>query len=430
MMTREEAFAILDSVLGAATAESVAVRLAGSCFGSTRLADNVATQCIRRADVSLDVTCAWGRRHASASTNDLRPEALREVVRRAEAAARLSPPDPEFMPPVPADEAARYPRVEDWCQATADLAPEEPPRQLEAGVAEVRRLGYRLSGAYAHGAGFTAFANSNGLKAYHRSTEASFRATVLAEDGSGWAQATATSAAGLDPGAVIREALRIAADSRRPVEFEPGRYTVLLRPAAVQEMLPWYMVCDAKATDEGRTFLRGRLGQQVCSERITIRSDPQDPRCPGAPFVGDGLAAGPVYWVRNGVLENLRRSRYWALKTGLPPSRGPTNLILDGGDASLDELIAGTERGILVTRFWYIRVVDPMTSLLTGMTRDGLFLIEDGRVTRPLRQMRFNEKVLTALSNVEALGKPERIEGCLVPPLRVREFTFSSTTRF
>ena len=195
-------------------------------------------------------------------------------------------------------------------------------------------------------------------------------------------------------------------------------------------MLPWYMVCDAKATDEGRTFLRGKLGQTVCSERIALRSDPLDPRCPGSPFVGDGLAAEPVYWVRHGVLENLCRSRYWAQKTGLPPSRGPTNLILDGGDASLQELVAGTDHGILVTRFWYIRVVDPMTSLLTGMTRDGLFLIEGGRVTRSLKQLRFNEKVLTALSNVEALGRPERLEGCLVPTLKIRDFTFSSTTRF
>jgi predicted Zn-dependent protease len=190
------------------------------------------------------------------------------------------------------------------------------------------------------------------------------------------------------------------------------------------------MVCDAKATDEGRTFLRGKFGQKVCSERISLRSEPLDPRCPGSPFVGDGLAAEPICWVRQGVLENLCRSRYWAQKTGLPPSRGPTNLILDGGEASLQDLIASTDRGILVTRFWYIRVVDPMTSLLTGMTRDGLFLIENGRVTRPLKQLRFNEKVLTALSNVEAFGRPERIEGCLVPTLKVREFTFSSATRF
>jgi predicted Zn-dependent protease len=430
MISRDQAFALLDMALGAVTAESASAWLSGNLFGSTRIADNVATQCLRREDVSLHVTCAHGQQHASASTNDLGPEAVREVVRRAQEAARLSPPDPEFMPPLPAEEATRYPQIDDWCQATADLAPEHAPSELEQGIDEVRRAGHRLSGAYTHSAGLSAFANSNGLKGYHRSTEASVRATVLAGDGSGWAQSTATSAGSVDVTAVVREALQIALDSRNPTDIEPGKYTVILRPAAVQEMLPWYMVCDAKATDEGRTFLRGKFGQKVCSERISLRSEPLDPRCPGSPFVGDGLAAEPICWVRQGVLENLCRSRYWAQKTGLPPSRGPTNLILDGGEASLQDLIASTDRGILVTRFWYIRVVDPMTSLLTGMTRDGLFLIENGRVTRPLKQLRFNEKVLTALSNVEAFGRPERIEGCLVPTLKVREFTFSSATRF
>lgn len=430
MISRDQAYAVLDVALGAATAGSTTAWFDGRLFGSTRIADNVATQCLRRRDAALYVTSAYGQQHASASTNDLRPEAVREVVRRAEAAAKLSPPDPEFMPPLPAEEAARYPQIEDWCQATADLAPEHPPRELEPGIEEVRRLGHRLSGAYTHSAGFCAFANSEGLRGYHRSTEASMRATALAGDGSGWAQATASSAGRVDVTGVVREALQIALDSRHPTDIEPGKYTVILRPAAVQEMLPWYMVCDAKATDEGRTFLRGKLGQAVCSERITLRSDPRDPRCPGSPFVGDGLAAEPVDWVRNGVLTNLCRSRYWARKTGLPPSRGPTNLILDGGEASLQDLIAGTERGILVTRFWYIRVVDPMTSLLTGMTRDGLFLIEGGRITRPLRQLRFNEKVLNALSNVEAMGRPERLEGCLVPTLKIRDFTFSSATKF
>ncbi|MBN2449989.1 MAG: TldD/PmbA family protein [Lentisphaeria bacterium] len=429
-MTRQEAFDILDQAVTATAAESVVATLGGSSLLSCRLADNVATQCVRRADASLSISCAYGQSHGSAVTNRLSPEGIATAARRAAEAARLAPPDTEFMPPLPAREASQYADIEAWSDATARRDPTEIAAELEEAVGVVAAAGCRLSGAWSGRGTFHACANSNGLRAYHRATEAAFRATVLTEGSSGWAQETATAAGDVVPARVAREALRIARDARAPTEMAPGRYTVILSPAAVAEMLPWHLVCDAKATAEGRTFLRGKLGTMVCAPSVSVRSDPTDPRCPASPFVGGGLAAAPVHWVRNGVLENLWRSRYWAAKTGTEPSRGPTNLILDGGSASLEDLVASTERGILVTRFWYIRFVDPMTCLLTGMTRDGLFLVENGRITRPLRHMRFNERVLTALSNVEALGQPQRIGGSLVPALKIREFTFSSTTTF
>ena len=430
MIDRNDAFAILDTVMEKSGADSVSASITGGLDASTRLADNIATQCLRRDDLSLHLTCAFGRRHASVSTNNLRPEAVREALSRAEDAARLSPPDPEFMQPVTADEAQRYPDIEAWCAATAERGPETTAAALAAAVEPVRRAGYRLSGAFRHSASFHALANSTGLRAYHRFTRVSFHATCLGDNGTGWAQACATSANNIAVEDVAREALDIAVQAQNPTPIEPGPYTVILRPAAVADMLPWSMVQDAKATDEGRTFLRGRLHTRVASPMITLRSDPTDPRLPAGPFLGNGLAADKVDWIRQGILENLVRSRYWAAKTGTEPSRGPTNLILDGGDSTLESMIAGTERGILVTRFWYIRVVDPMTSLLTGMTRDGLFLIENGRVTRPLTQLRFNEKVLGVLDRVEEIGPVEQVGAMLVPPLKVRDFTFSSSTTF
>jgi predicted Zn-dependent protease len=208
-----------------------------------------------------------------------------------------------------------------------------------------------------------------------------------------------------------------------------------MRPPAVAELLMFMFWggFDAKATDEGRTFLRDKLGTKVCGENINMRSDPSDARCPGRPFQGDGLVSPKLNWVKDGVVENLVYSRFWAKKQGKKPTGMPSNIIMDGGDTSVDEMIASTKKGALITRFWYIRFVDPMVPLVTGMTRDGLFLIEDGKVTRPIKHLRFNVKLLDVLGNVEAMSEPERTGeyiGMLVPTLKVNNFNFTSTTKF
>jgi predicted Zn-dependent protease len=186
---------------------------------------------------------------------------------------------------------------------------------------------------------------------------------------------------------------------------------------------------DAKAADEGRSFLRGQLGRQVFGRNVTIRTDPGDPRCPGGPFDGDGFAARPITWIRRGVVENLIYSRFWAKKKRKTPTGWPVNHIMDGEGASVDAMIASTERGLLVTRFWYVRYVDPMLPSVTGMTRDGLFLIRNGRLAGPVRQMRFNENLRDMLNRVEMTGSPARA-GLLVPALKIRDFNFTSATRF
>jgi predicted Zn-dependent protease len=234
----------------------------------------------------------------------------------------------------------------------------------------------------------------------------------------------------VDTGDATAEATEVAETAQDPVDVSPGSYTVILRPAAVQEMFAHAMICDAKATDEGRTFLRDKLGERVCGENVTIRSDPADLRCPGSPYQGSGLASKTMAWVERGVLKSLAVSRYWGKKTGRTVTGGPANLIFDGGEADLDTMIASTERGLLVTRFWYIRDVDPMRCLRTGMTRDGLFLIEGGKIVRAVKQLRFNECVPEALSRVETLGRQERIGSCLVPTLKIRDFRFTSGTTF
>jgi predicted Zn-dependent protease len=281
---------ILEKVLGLADAEAVTATLEGETSDFVRFSDNAITQNSRRTDLSLSLSCAYGQRHASASTNDLSEESLKDLVKRAQAAARISPPDPEYMPPVEAGESVKYLPVDAYFEKTIAFDPEARAKAISRTIGLVESKGFRLSGAFISTGGYHALANSAGLRAYFRSTEAEIHTTVLAKDGSGWAQSNSNNVDLVDPEKAASEALSIAVDSQGPTDIEPGKYTVILRPAAVEEMIPRSMICDAKETDEGRTFLRGKLATKVCGNEITIRSDPSLARCPGSPFQGEGLA--------------------------------------------------------------------------------------------------------------------------------------------
>jgi len=434
-MNESEAKLILDKVLGSADADAVVVGLGGGTEASTRFADNLITQNVYQNNVSLRVSCAYGESHGSAVTNDLGDESLKNVVQRAQEIAKVSPPDPEYMPPVEAAETAKYPEVKSYCESTLGYDPMSKAKDIAAAAKTVAAKNLRLSGAYGTDYGFSAVANSDGLRAYHRSTGAEIHATVLSPTGSGWAEKMSNDSADIEVEKVVGEALRIGENSQDPQDSEAGKYTVILRPAALAEMLMFMFWggFDAKATDEGRTFLRGKLGTKVCGDNVTLRSDPSEKRCPGNPFQGDGMVSPALNWLKDGVVENLAYSRYWAKKQGKKPTGMPSNIIMDGGGKSVDELVAGTDRGILVTRFWYIRFVDPMVPLVTGMTRDGLFMIEGGKVTKPIRHMRFNEKLLDVLGRITELGEPERTGeyiSMLVPTVKIRDFNFTSTTKF
>jgi predicted Zn-dependent protease len=434
-MNKPEALKILEKVLGYADAEAVVATMGGGSQASTRFADNAITQNVRQNNISLRVSCASGESHGSAVTNDLSDESLRSLVQRAQAIAKVSPPDPEYMPPVEVAESKKYPKVEAYFEQTLGYDPLAKATDIAAAVKPVKAKNFRLSGAYSSGYGFGAFANSAGLRGYHRSTDGEIHATVLTPTGSGWAEKAANNVADIDVQDVVGRALKIAESSQDPADSEAGKYAAILSPPALAEMLMFMFWggFDAKATDEGRTFLRGKLGAKVCGENVSLRSDPSDKRCPGSPFQHDGLTSPTLHWMRDGVVENLSYSRFWAKKQGKKPTGMPSNIIMEGGDTSVQDMIASTEKGVLITRFWYIRFVDPMVPLVTGMTRDGLFLIEDGRVTKPIKHLRFNVKLLELLSGVEALGEPVRTGeyiSMLVPTVKVRDFNFTSTTKF
>jgi predicted Zn-dependent protease len=434
-MNESQAQSILQKTLDASDAEAVVATLNGGTSATTRLADNLITQNDESARVVLTVSCAYGQSHGTASTEDLGDESIKAVVKAAQAIAKSMPPDPEYMPPVEAAETAQYAKVDGCFDQTTSFEPQEKAEQLAAAAKRVANRQYRLSGAYTSGDECLAVANSAGLKAYHRSTQGEIHLTAIGNNGSGWAEKISGNTDEIDVAAVADEALRVAEMAQDPADIEAGKHTLIMQPAAGAELLMFFIWSgfEAKAADEGRNFLRGKLGQQIGPETITIRSNPAEPRCFSEPFQRDGLASRTISWVDKGRLANMVYSRFWAKKQGKAPTGEPANIIMDGGTASVDEMVASTERGLLVTRFWYIRTVDPMKPLFTGMTRDGLFQIKDGRIVGPVNNMRFNENPLDMLGRIEAMGPPQRTGEwvpTLMPALKVRDFSFTSTTRF
>lgn len=440
ILSREEAQALTRRVLAMSHAEECRVSVQAGLEANTRFAANGISTSGDSNDATVVVRSSFGRRTGVSSTNVLTDEGLRRTVDMSERLARLSPEDREAMPEL---EPQSYRDVPAFFDSTANL---DPTRRAEAAnvcIETARRASLSAAGFLTLRAGSTAVANSRGLFAYHRATAYAMTNTVRTTDGtgSGWAGTAGNDWGRARPAELAETASRKARESVNAVAVEPGRYTVVLEPTAVANLLGLMVFAmNARSADEGRSFFSKRgggnkIGEQVVDSRVTIVSDPWDPDLLAAPFGGDGLPNRRMVWIENGVVRNLNYDRYWAQRQGVEPTGFPSGLKLMGGDASLDDLIRSTERGILVTRFWYIRGLDPRTILYTGLTRDGTFLIENGRVTRPVKNMRFNESPITMLTNVEMMGRPIRVsssesgdvgQSVVVPALKTRDFNFQS----
>ena len=441
-MTREEAKALADRVLSFSKADQARVTITSEWNGNTRFADASITTSGGTTDVSVEVTVTIGRRRASASTNVLDDTSLRRTVDLAAQLARLSPEDPEIMPELGPQ---NYSPVNAYIEDTANLNP-------AARAGAVRRTVDAAGGGQIFVAGFLnahvvalAVATSSGLFAYHRTTDANLSATARTPDGtgSGWASAGSRDWGAIDPATIGRVAARKAQSSRNPQAIEPGLYTAVLEPQAVNDLVPLLSnALNARNADEGRSAFSKpgggtRVGEKVVDERVTLYSDPADPELLAMPFDVEGFPLKQTVWIEKGVLRNLAYTRFWAQKMGVPPTGtngigGISNVLagglkLSGGTKTTEELIAGCERGVLVTHFFYIRSLEPRTVLYTGLTRDGAFLIEKGKVTRPLKNFRWNESPLLMLNRLEDIGRPEPVAaGRRMPALRIKEFNFTS----
>jgi predicted Zn-dependent protease len=433
MLSRDQAKALIDRIIRLSRADEIQVTLNDGDEKNIRFADNRITTSGSANDLSVRVSSAFGKRTAVTSTNEITDEGLERAVRQSETLARLAPENPEKMPLLGPQS---YASSSAWFATTANATAEA--RAQAAGIAlDAARRGGDLTaaGLLVTNAGMTAIGNSKGLFAYRPSTSVDFSETVRTTDGtgSGWAGANHPDLGAIDFKQVSDTAIQKARTSRNPRPIEPGEYTVILEPQAAADLISLMdNAFDSRSAEEGRSAFAKpgggtRVGEKIVDERVTMISDPSDPQLLGAPFDGEGMPVGRQVWIENGVLMNLYSSRFWAQKQGREPTGNASSLKMLGGDQTLEQLIATTERGVLVTRFWYIRPVNPRTLLYTGLTRDGTFLIENGKIARSVNNMRFNESPLFLLRDLDAIGRPVRVSnGLVMPALKVRNFTFSS----
>jgi predicted Zn-dependent protease len=441
--TREQAKALTDKALSFSKAEETFVSVNGGDRANVRFARNTATTSGASSGYSLAITASFGKQSGTVTTAEFDDESLQRAARNAEEIAKLSPENPEAMPAIGPQ---TFTPVNAFFDDAATASPDWRASSVATAIDLSKQKDVVSAGFVETSAQVQAIANSKGLFGYDRYTAADYNLTARTPDGSGsgWASKSFNELRQLDPARLAASAIEKAAMSKNPAAIEPGKYIVVLEPAAVADLLAYFIFsADARQADEGRSFFsrKGggtRIGEQVLGEKVRIYSDPAHPLAPSVAFDGEGLPIGRNVWVENGVLKDLMYSRFWAQKQGKTPTAGPSNIIMDGGSATMSDLIAGTERGILVTRFWYIRSLDRQTILLTGLTRDGLFLIEKGKVTRPIKNMRWNDSPVVALNNIDAMTPAERTvsgEGIggaglalVCPAARVREFTFSSAS--
>ena len=450
MLSESDAQAILKKVLGFSKAEEAEATLTGARKGNLRFARNAVSTSGGADEQSLAVQSSFGKKTGVATINEFDDASLEKVVRRAEELARIAPENPEYVPFLGAQ---KYPQPGAYFESTAGIGPDWRAKASATSIDLCKEHKLAAAGFLEHDASFSAVANTRGLTGYQRDTGCDFSVTVRTTDGkgSGYGVADFNDAAKLDTGAVSRVAIQKALGSAETRSIEPGKYTVILEPAASVDLIS-HMVSqmDARLADEGRSFLTKagggtRVGEKLVDERVHLYSDPMNSEVPGSQWAPDNRPRQRVDWIKDGVVANLAYSRYWAQKKGVSEDKavpgigsgfrggrtvggfeGAAGVIMDGGTASLDELIKGVKRGVLVTRMWYIREVDPQTILYTGLTRDGTFYVEDGEIKYAIKNFRFNESPVIMLNNIEALGKPVRANGCLVPPMVVRDFTFSS----
>jgi predicted Zn-dependent protease len=439
-LSRDEARALCTRVLGFSTAEQARVNVNSGSTGNTRFAVNAISTSGETTNTTVTITSAFGKRIASSTTNRLDDAALRAAVENSERLARLSPEDPEYLgelgPQVVPERNAVF-------DSTANVSP--PARAAAIGNVTTPAAQKNLisTGFLVHNTGSTAVMTSKGHFAYEASSNANFTTTVRTQDGtgSGWAGTGFFDWNTLDTGSLAATAIEKAERSVQPRAVEPGRWVTILEPTAVANMVGLMMgSLGARGADEGRSFFSkqgggNKIGERFVDERVTIWSDPMDPRLFTNPFNGQGLPNRREMWVENGVLRNLQYDRFWAQRQNREPTGFANGYYMEGANATLDEMIRSTQRGLLVTRFWYIRGVDPRTILNTGLSRDGTFLIENGRVSYPVKNLRWNESPAFMLNNIEMMGPPVRVSpaeasglasSVVVPALKVRDFTFTS----
>jgi len=441
-LSESEAKAVTQKALSLASAPETIVSLTPTRAGNTRFSRNEAQTSGSSETMNVVIQSFYGLKKGTATTDQFDDRSLLECVRSAEELARLAPDNKETMPvlgPQTYLESRMYsPDVEaisaSWrAKVAADAIAGSKAKSLIA-------AGFVTNQSLAN-----VIATSKGLFGYEKESDVAYSLTVRAQDdtGSGWGGGTGNRMTGFDTGAMTARAIDLALRTQKPVALEPGNYTTVLSAECVADLTLTMMFggFDARNYDEGRSFLsqlskQVEGGEKIFGEKVNIFTDPLHPDCPGNVFDSEGLPVKKVDWIKDGVVKTMVCGRYWAengkKKRAVRPS--PANGIMTGGTSSVDDMVASTQRGLIVSRFWYIRPLDPQTCLFTGLTRDGIFLIENGKITRPVKNFRWNETPVKMLRNIEAMGPSRRVitseqdlgSSLYFPPLKVTDFTFAS----
>ncbi len=445
--TSEQARSLANRILSFSKAPECEVSLRLSETGHTRFAANEITTAGMVRNVAIAITSREAGKSGSTTTDELDDSLLREAVARSEALMAAARPDPELIESLGPQ---RYPVIPAFDDSTAAAGPIQRRDGVKAALDRARGRGLDASGFFENGARWSAIANKKGNFGFHQATHAEYSTTMRTADGtgSGYARLGSPRLSEIDPAALAERAARKAESSAQPRDLPPGAYTVILEPEAVADLLVFLIFSlNARTADEGRSFLSKpgggtRVGEKLFADGVTLRSDPFNPRHPGTPWAeggfrggrggrgSGGLPARKTTWIEDGVVRTLAVDRYWAKKTNVEPVPLSSGLILEGSDKPLDALIAETERALLVTRFWYIRSVNPQNAMSTGLTRDGVWLIEKGEVVHPVVNFRFNDSPVNLLKNLEAtsVAVPAGSEflALSVPAIRARDFHFTS----
>ncbi|HWZ44194.1 MAG TPA: TldD/PmbA family protein [Candidatus Saccharimonadales bacterium] len=460
MLTPEKSHHIFDRIKKFSSVDEVEVLFSSTNYALTRFANNTIHQNVAELSEAVSIRVAFDGKTARATTNRFDDEGLQRAVRSAESIARVQEPDADRMPMCSASEAAPAASApERWFAQTAATTPDVRAQAVGDIVAVAKKTGLTAAGIYSSADSMDGIINSRGLSAFHRQTSAEVSITMLAPDSSGWQKFNSPDVTTVDHLRLAEVAAQKARDSRTPRELSPGKYTVVLEPSAVLDLVG-FMFYDFSglAILDQRSFLNNRIGTRLFGENISIADDVFHPLQSGSPFDGEGVARKKIVLVENGVVRNvvhargtaekMRRSQYAGKSGGiiatghgfaLPNEVGeaPLNIVFatPGNEQTTEQMIAGVDRGILITRLWYIREVEPYEKILTGMTRDGTFLIEKGKVACGIRNFRFNQGLIEMLNSVEVMGRAVRACGeeafdMVVPAMQIRGFNFTEVTRF
>lgn len=425
-----------DTIMRASGADDTFVSFHDAEDSTLRFANNQVVQNVSVRAPSVSVRVAFGQRSGGATTNRLDDASLRRVVAQAERIARVTPDDPEYLSPLPPQ------RYGDWTtfrDATAAVSPAELAARTKPVIDRCVDAGLVGAGIMTTSVSGRGVAASSGLFGYEQASEARFSLTATGEDSSGWTFNAHRDINALDVGERTRRAVDKAVMSRGPREVPAGFYPVILEPAAVAGVFgPMFWSAGAKSYFKGDSPFAGKLGSIILDPRLSVVTDPAHEDLLGSRFGGSGLASRGEAWIERGVLKQLYYDRFTAKEHGVAPNSFPSTPVMtfDGPTvATVDELVAQTDRAILVTNFWYIRFVNRRDLTLTGMTRDGTFLVEDGKIVAGVKNFRFHESPLRCFAQVDVATPPKEsitLERgkMLLPAVRLPAFHFSSVTRF